>query len=205
MENTETATTQNLETKPEVTTEQFVPKAELERVLQDMHKYKQQVKAYSEQLENAKMEKLKETNNWQEIAKVKEEEAVKAKEEADRLKSSFISEKKFSHIKEAALKQGLRTDAIQDLELLSFDDVLVETTSTGKINILGIDRYIQNLKMSRPHWFGSTKTVVNGSIPSTTTHGTVTKQDLLKLSMEAQKSGDYTAYQNAMKTYQQGR
>jgi hypothetical protein len=50
---------------------------------------------------------------------------------------------------------GIRKDALNDLDLLDFDEVIVETTSSGNINIIGADSAVKKLKSERPHWFGS--------------------------------------------------
>jgi hypothetical protein len=185
--------------------EGFVSKAELDRALADMHKYKAAARETTEKLKAIETNGLKEKEDWKKLAEIKEEEARVALEESNRLKTSFVNEKKFSAVKEAALKAGVISQAMSDLELLSLDDVQIETTSTGKLNVLGADDFVNRIKTLKPHWFGAVKTTVNSSIPGVTTSGstTVSKDDIIKLSLEASKSGDYTAYRQALVKFNQ--
>lgn len=57
-------------------------------------------------------------------------------------------------MKAAALQAGLRPEAIDDLEALELDLVDVESTSKGRLNVLGVDEQIKKLQKAKPHWFG---------------------------------------------------
>ena len=191
--NTTTTTTT---TEPKVP-EGYVSKSELENVLADLHKYKAKAKEYEEKSRKTEEERLRETQQWQKLAELKAREAQERDEELSKIKTSLTEEKKYSAVKEAALKAGIRPEAIEDLGMLSMKDVVIETTSTGRVNVLGADRFVDNLKQLRPHWFGKSSLNVNGVVPKITTGTVATEQDLLKMSLEASKSGDYTAYKKA--------
>ena len=100
------------------------------------------------------------------------------------------------------MKSGIRPEAVDDLAMLSMNDVLVEHTSTGRVNVLGADRFIENLKQLRPHWFGKPALNVNSSVPGIKQGGVATIKDLLKMGDEASKTGDYTAYNKAIRDHQ---
>jgi hypothetical protein len=184
---------------------EMVPKAEMEKVLADLHKWKNQAKELSVKSAAEREKLLVEQGRWEELAKEKDARLRELEERDAKTRQAFVDEKKFSAVKEAALKSGIRSEALPDLELVSLDKVQVETTSTGRVNVLGVEHAIEQLKLSRPHWFGGTKTVISGSDPqvNSTTTGIVNQKDLIKLSMEAQKTGDYTAYEKAFKQFRQ--
>jgi hypothetical protein len=79
----------------------------------------------------------------------------------------LVNEKKIAALATEAVKQGINPASLPDLELLDFDEVQVETTSTGKILVTGQDRAIAKLKTLRPHWFSSGVPSVNPSSPQT--------------------------------------
>lgn len=183
---------------------EMVPKAELEKVLAEVHKWKGQAKELSVKSAAEREKLLMEQGRWEELAKEKDGRLRELEERDARTKEAFINEKKYSAVREAAVKSGILPNALPDLELIGLDKVQVETTSTGRINVLGVESAIENLKLSRPHWFGAPRTVVAGSSPNVSAPGgLVTAADLVKLSTEARKSGDYTAYEKANRQFKQ--
>ncbi len=180
-----------------------VAKADLDRALKDLHKFKSEARELSTKLKTIEETKLKDQQQWQQLAEIREKEVLEAREEAERIKNSYVSEKKFSAVREAALKAGILPTAISDLELVGLDQVVLETTSTGKLNVIGADAFVNVLKTTKPHWFGANKTTVNSAIPDVSSSKPIDRAQLVKLSLEAQKTGDYTVYQKAMDQYQQ--
>lgn len=183
--------------------EETVSKAEFDRVMSDMHKFKSQLREITSASQEEKERLLREQNNWQELAELKDKEAKEYKDRIEAIQSSLVQKEKFSAIKDAAMKAGIRPEAVTDLELVGFDNVKIETTSTGRVNVLGVESAINHLKLSRPHWFGQTNTRVAGSTPNISNTGLVSLDDLNKLSVEAKKTGDYTTYSHKLKQYQQ--
>lgn len=204
-ETTTTDTSAQTDSAGSTTQTEMVPKAELERVLKDMHKYKATARELETKVKTEQETKMKEQENWKQYAELKEKEAKDAIEAKERVQASYVNEKKFSAIREAAMKAGIHQNAVSDLELLSLDSVVLETTSTGKLNVLGAEQFVSSLKTLKPHWFNAAKTNVNTSIPGVSSSEPVTAAQVLKASKEAAKSGDYTAYQNLTKQYQQQR
>lgn len=187
---------------------EMVSKAEFDRVMADLHKHKKTAQTLKEEREAEKLQKQKEQNQWKEIAEAKEREAAEAKAEAQRIQNSFLGEKKFNAVRDAASKLGLRPEAMGDLEMLDLESVQLETTNTGKINILGADKFAESLKRLKPHWFADPKNPsVNGSGQRVQDgNGKVTIDDLLAAEVAAKKDPTkVAAYHEMHKKYQQQR
>lgn len=181
-----------------------VSRADHERALADMHKYKGEAAKLKKEAEDRATAAMKEQNQWKELAELKENEAKAAKEEKERIQNSFLGERKYSTVKEKCKALGLRAEAESDLEMLDLESVTVETTSTGKINILGAEKFAERLKTLKPHWFS------DKSAPNVNTNGAriqdnggaVTIQEIIAAEKEGKKSGDMTKYYNLHKKFQ---
>lgn len=187
--------------------ENYVSRADHERALADLNRFKKAAEKAAQEKKEAETARLKKENDYKTLAEQKEQEAKEAREEADRLKSSYVNDRKFNAVRQQCDALGLRPEAISDLESLDLEDIQIETTSTGKINVLGADRFAKALKAKKPHWFA------DKAAPKVNTNGqrildsgdTLTAKDLLKLQAEGQKSGDMSKYHEAHKKFQQQR
>lgn len=181
-----------------------VSRAEFERIQAELNKHKSTAQKLKEQLDADKTNKMKEQNQWKELAEAKERELAEEREKAERLQNSYLDEKKYTAVQAACQKLGLRAEALSDLEMLDLEQVQIETTNTGKINVLGAERFAERLKSLKPHWF-ATQTA-----PSVNTNGTrvldsggaITPKMLLDAEKEGRKSGDMSKYQTLFKSYQ---
>lgn len=183
-----------------------VSRAEFERVQADMLKFKKSAKELADQAKTENENKLKAEKKWEELAQAKEREATEAKTERDRLQQSYLNEKKYNAVHAKVLALGLRPEALSDLEMLDLEELEVETTSTGKINILGADKFAESLKSRKPHWFGDkTPKVDSKGRKITESNGSVTLDDVLAAQAEGRKSGDNSKYYELHKKYQQQR
>lgn len=206
----ETTTTTTTETNPNAATtttapkEEMVSKADLERALADLHKYKSKAKTYEEKIEQEKTARMKEQNQWKELAEQREKEAAEAKAETQKIQGSFLGERKFNAVREKCAALGLRPEAMSDLEMLDLSQVQIETTSTGKINVLGADKFSERLKALKPHWFADKQppNVNSGGPRIDDTDGTITTDMILAAEAEARKTGDSTKYHNLFSKYQ---
>lgn len=181
-----------------------VPKSELQKVLNEVHSWKNKAKKYEETIKAKETDELKKREEWKKLAELKEQEAIDARKEADSIKSTLALEKKYGAIKEAAINAGLRKEALDDLYLLDFDDVQLETTSTGRINVLNTDKAIDRLKTLRPHWFASKKNPVNSDSPEVITGDKVNLDQVLKAEENYKKSRsdkDYETYRELLLKY----
>lgn len=118
------------------------------------------------ELDTLKLNTHKDKDDWQTVAKIKEQEANDYKAKFTGLQSALVNEKKLSKLQEAAIRAGINTQALPDLELLDLPEVTVQTTSNGKILVEGADLAIQNLMKLRPHWFGTQVPTINGHTPN---------------------------------------
>lgn len=178
-----------------------VSKAEFEKVMAEMHEYKKQAKELNAKAKKEEENLLREKGEWQKIAEIKDKEAKDAASKLSEIQSSLVENEKFNAVKVAALKAGMTEQGVKDLELLQLNEVVVETTSTGRVNVLGVERFIDVQKQIRPHWFQKPGLSINGKIPGVTAGTVANESDLIKMSLEASKSGDYTAYKKAHAEY----
>lgn len=184
--------------------EETVSKAEFDKVLAELHKHKKTATTLKDAADADKTTRMKEQNQWKELAEANEKKAADALAESTRIQTSFLSEKKFSALQSKCTALGLRPEAVSDLEMLDLADITIETTSTGKVNVLGADKYAERLKTLKPHWFTDPKTL-NVNTNGTRTHdkgGAVTTQDLIAAEKEARKTGNLAPYHELHKKYQ---
>lgn len=177
-----------------------VAREDHERALADLHKYKKEAAKYKESLEADKVNRMKEQNQWKETAQHWETKAKQMESESEQVKTSYLNEKKYNALHAAASKFNLRPEAISDLESLDLSEIQIETTSTGKINVLGADKFAERLKTLKPHWFQD-KSAPNVNTSTQRVHdqsATVTPQ----MALDAQKKGDVAEYNRLVKQLQ---
>lgn len=139
-----------------------VAKADHERALADLHKFKAEAKKNAEALQklqndlkNLKEQGLKSTSDYKTYAEALEQERDQLKTEKENLKSSIANTFKQIEVREAAKKLGLQERALPDLDLLKLDEVEVEFTTGGRVIVNGAAQAAEMLKKTRPHWFTS--------------------------------------------------
>jgi hypothetical protein len=137
-----------------------------DRIKRDMLKYKDENAQLKASIEDMKLKGHKEKEDWKTVAEHHEIKAKEFETKFNGLKDGLVREKKISALIIEAQKQGITPASLPDLELLDFDEVQVETTSTGKILVSGQDRAIAKLKTMRPHWFSTNVPSVNPSTPN---------------------------------------
>ncbi len=170
---------------------QLVEMAKLDHALSDLHKFKTQVKELESKIESKDLQTLKEKEDWQKIAELKEVEADKYKTESTNIKESYLHDKKLSAVREAALKAGARPEAMKFIEGLSLDDILIETTSTGKVNALGADQFVGKFKTENSFMFGNKEAPnLNTSTPKAVFEGEITIDAI----MDAHRKKDMVTY-----------
>lgn len=175
-----------------------------EKVKADMIKYKKEAQEYKSKIQQEEERRLRESNDWKSLYERTKSELEERDSKLTAQEQSFLNEKKFSAIREVAMKAGIRTEAISDLELLSFEDVDVVKTETGRVEVRGHDRAIEMLRSKKPHWFGKSSSNVNTNVPNVSKQGVVTEDELIKLSIKAQQTGDYSDYERKLKQFQKG-
>lgn len=176
--------------------EPTVDKAAFQRLQNDLFKEREEKRKANEELKKIKDEDLKKNNDYKAFAESKEKEATEYKDKYERLNSSIDDQAKMNAVKTAAIKLGLVDGALDDLDTIDFKDVIVERTSTGKLNVIGANSAADRLKVQKPHWFGNKPPNINPNAPTViNAGGKVTEKELQELEKEAVKTGDYKAYQ----------
>ena len=177
-----------------------------DRIKRDMLKYKEERDRLAQQVEDMKLKGHKEKEDWKTVAEHHEAKAKEYEQKFSGLQSALVNEKKVAALSAEAVKQGINPASLPDLELLDFDEVSVETTSTGKILVTGQDRAIAKLKTLRPHWFTSQVPSVNPSTPNVgvPNSGIVTVADLNAAEAQYKKTkseSDKKAYYEMIQKY----
>lgn len=153
-----------------------------QRALSDLHKFKSEAERLKTELGNQESERLKAANDYKGLY-----ETEKAKREAsDKKLSDFtnwtIQTQRFNEVKVLAQAEGLKKEALSDLELIDMEDVKVETTSTGRFIVQGAKDRVEKLKTERPHWFQTAQppTINGGGGAPPATGGKVTVSDVVE-------------------------
>lgn len=197
--------TEDIEPKPNEGGE-VVPKTLYEKTRQDMLDFKNQVKELKATVDAMKVNTHKEKEDWKTVAELHEKTAKDLEQKYSGLKQSLIDEKKMAALTVEAQKQGINPASIPDLNMIDFDELIVETTSTGKILVSGQDKAIARLKTQRPHWFSKSVPNVNTNTPETgkPKSGTVTVADLNAAEAQYRKTkseADKKAYSDLIQKY----
>lgn len=189
-------------TPPKEEVKKPVSDANLAKALGDIAKHKAKIAELETANEKSRLDKLRESENWQTLASEETKRADTAEAKNKALSDSIQYDKKYSAVKTLAIQAGLRKEAINDLELIDLPEVQLETTSTGRINVLGAEKALERIKMSKPHWFNKRGTVnINPGEPGVVSGGEIKYNELLKAEETARKTGDYAPYESLHKKY----
>ena len=171
----------------------------------DMLKFKDENESLRKKIEDMELAKLQESNQHKEVAEHYKTKAEAAEAEVQKIRDSLVYDRKYAALREAAAAAGMRKEALGDLDLIDMDQLVIETTNTGRINVLGASELIEQQKTQRPHWFGRKSANINGADPeiSPDSGGKVTKEQIFKAEKEAVKTGDYAPYQTLLNKYRQ--
>ena len=176
-------------------------RAELEKVRQKAKEAGEKLKTMEDERENAKISAMKEKEDWKKLAELREQEATELKKRLDTTGKATTEYFKKAEIRAQAMKAGIRESALDDLDLLQFSEVNVETTSTGRINVLGADKAVERIKATRPFWFEDKKApAIDTTNPKVSKGQKLNMKDILKL----QKEGKTEEYQAAVMKLKRG-
>jgi len=154
--------------------------------------------------EDTRIASMREKEQFKELAEEYKTKLEDAESRQSRLNDAIILDKKISAITQAALQMGIRKEALGDLDLLDLDTVEYETTSTGRVNVLDPKGFVEDLKVTKPHWFGKRSAKLNSEDPVVIpSDGSVTVEMIRKAEREAKKSGDSSQYLSLVKRYKQ--
>lgn len=193
---------ENVEEKPEngkpeenveSGTQEVVPKQELQHVLNDMMKHKREANQFKTEYEKlqAKVKEMEENNlsekeDFKTLYERAKEDAEQYKNKYGELQENIVNSEKVSAVEKAAIKLGVRDEALEDLSnrLLSSDkdEVEVEATTNGRMLVHGVEGYVSRLKEQKPHWFkGQSAARIDNSSPTYRPPKEMTTDELLKL------------------------
>ena len=215
MNQKETETTTETEVKAETTTvdETTTEKTEVPKT-GATNFYKEQATQYKEKLETFEQEKteleqrlkefetrqLQEKENWQELYKREKVAREKAEQNTTSMKTKINTFLKGSAIKEHAIKSGIKDNYMDFLDINS-PIVEIESTSTGNVNVLGAQEYIDDFKARYPEAFGvGTAPTVNTSTGVNTKVKQLTAAEIAQL-----QQTDPERYKAEIKKFQQRR
>lgn len=185
-----------------------------ERAISDMHRFKDrsrqlesELQQMRSQLDEVERSRLREKEDYKSLYERSEAERQELFKKHQGLQDSITLNAKYAAVKTAAVKAGLRSEAEDDLSLLDFDGVTVETTSEGRVITHGQDLYVESIKKKKPHWFKPDKapSVNSGGGPrSSVDLGEITGPKLYELEQKAKRSGradDKEAYLKARNAF----
>jgi len=178
-----------------------VSKKAYEEVKNDMIRYKQEFKTlqdelseYKSQLEKANESRLAEKQEFKTLYEQTKQKYEQQVQENQKLYGAFETNEKMQAIRQAAIKAGIRDEALDDLDLMDTSGVIVERTDQGRINIIGANDFVENLKTRKSFWFQSTQPpkVNTGTGGGSRGDTKLSPQEILKL--EKEKPDEYRKY-----------
>lgn len=193
-----------------------VPKADHQRVLDDMMKFKKNfndaakengdLKARLEALEKTKSETTGDFKSLYEKEKIARDE-LNGKYEG--LKSSMVLTEKYKAASAALIKAGMNPEAMKLLDKEDFNEIEVEATSQGRFIPHGVDLYVDKFKKEFPFAFQTGKPPTmnggGGSGGTTTSGEDVTPAKLFEIEQECKKKKDMKPYYEALEKYKKSK
>lgn len=190
----------------------MVPAAELEKVLKQVHELKARTRQFEQERKTLEEQKLEETKEYQKLYEAKKKELEEINNKYSNERKAYVRAEKFRELKAHAEKAGLRKEALDDLDLLDYDDKLqIEYTNTGKHSVIGVESYVEDIKAKKPHWFGSQNKPFNtatGDVVNGSNNGVLSMPEIIALEKKAKQTKDpkdMQAYEQAFKNYLQRR
>lgn len=192
----------------------LVPKSAYEGVKNDLHKWKQRAKEHESQLKevNEKLAKLSsdaDGNDHKTLAERYKKEAAEQKARADKLNEGYIYGEKHRTVYSELKKLGLKDEAERYLEYEDLKDLEVETTSKGRVNVLGAKEWASDFFSKNKFLFESKKAAGVNSTDGRGTGGSssdkVTPADVVAAERQAKKTNkpeDVLAYKEILNKYQ---
>jgi hypothetical protein len=182
---------------------EVISKQEFDHVMSDLHKQKAKARELEEKVRTIETQKLKEKEEWKTLADQYEGEAKQAKDEVAKIKEGLVVRTKFDAIKAEAIKLGIHESAIDDLRMLGWDDVRIETTSEGRVNVLGAEKAMQRVKTQKPYLFKAPGAPnVNVNTPGVVDGADISFSTIYEAEKEAKKSGNYGKYRELLTKFQ---
>lgn len=193
------------------TNETVVPKADHDRALKDLHRFKTQareandrISALEETIESLKAQGLKENNDYKALYEATKAKLDEATQKATSLKENVIYSERYRAVLPALQKAGLSPEASKLVEYADLSLLEVEPRN-GRFEVHGIDTFVEAFKIEHPYAFRSKApaTVNSGGATPPATRGTTdwTPAKLFAFEKECKAKGDMEPYRQAYKAY----
>lgn len=211
MSETEVTTETKTETPPpEKTTtagdDQLSLDPNVEKLKADLAKAKKEGEELRKKLENDRLKKLKDSEDKEAYIKEVEAQRDEAIQSRTRVTEAVIQDLKMNAIRTEALSAGLNPKFKKLLDKFDCEGVEVETTSTGRMNVLGATSFVSRLKAEHPEMFGQKGSKINPEDPKVTSESEMTMDKLRELKKKAEKAGlrspEYAEYRAATLKFQ---
>ena len=128
-----------------------------QRAINDMHRFKKEKRDLETKLGDLESERLKEKEDYKTLSERHEASSKEWQGKYEGLNSSLQNDRKYSAVRESAIKAGIRSEALDDLGRLELDGVELELTTNGRMLVHGADEYVEGLKKPKAHWFKDKK------------------------------------------------
>jgi hypothetical protein len=181
----------------------LVPKSELDKVVKESISRKERIKSLESKVDQLLEQRAKEKEDYKGLYETTRQRAEELEQKYESQTNAIAWNAKNTALRSEAQAQGILPQALDDLDAISHDDLVIETTSTGRFSVLGVKEKVQRLKSEKPHWFKSTKTRINSDTPDVTDAKVqaVTMEQLNKAKVDANKSGDWSQYEKLLRSY----
>lgn len=200
----ETPDTKKTDVDTKATTqEQLSLDPETEKLKADLAKVRKENERLAKLAEDMRLKKLKESEDKEAYIRELEERAEKAEKERTAYGTAYMEERKLEAIKFEARKAGLVTEFEDMLERYGTDGVEIETTSSGRVNVIGASSFVSRLKSKYPRMFEQKGSKINSESPTIAKESELTYEKLNELKKKAEKSGnsksaEWAAYKEAL-------
>lgn len=177
-----------------------------EKIKADLAKARKENEDMKRQIESMRLKKLKESEDKEAYIQEVEKQRDQAIRDRQMYSEAYLEDRKTEAVKVEAIKLGMAQEFLEVLEKMGTEGIEVETTSTGKVNIIGAHSFVARLKSKYPRMFESKGSKVNSDSPSTVEAEELSYEKLMKLKEKADKSGnskspEWKAYGDALKKY----
>lgn len=191
--------------------EKLVPWEDHQRAVRDMLRFKDQSKTLATQLAevNAKLDQIQteratQDKNFEALYSQEKSKREELETQKTKLLGSVVQSERYRAVFPALKKAGLRDDAENLLDHWSMDSIEVESTSSGRFSVSGVESFVEQMKKDYAYAFQKPKDPnVNGSSGNGTVKETqLTPEGLFKIEQECKKKGDMAPYKAAVLEWQ---
>lgn len=195
-------------TPPASKADDVVSRADHQRALDDMHKFKERTKVQATELATLKStveelsgKILSSSKDFETLFNQEKGKREAAESEKERLKGSVIYSERHKSAYPALKKAGLRDDADNLMDLMDLEAIEVEATSNGRFICSGVESFVESAKAKFPYAFqGKKAPTVNGGTgngePPVPTKLDPTK--LFEIERQCRLKGDMKPYHTAV-------